>query len=189
MAQLPASAALGTPRQARLEVMVGDITRLALDAIVNAANSSLLGGGGVDGAIHRAAGPELLAHCRTLGGCPTGKARLTPGFRLPAAHVIHTVGPVWHGGGAGEEELLASCYRESLRLADGAGLASIAFPAISTGIYGFPADRAAPLAVGAVLAHLGDHGSVTRVVFCCFSQEAADLHHDAFRAHGIAPSA
>ncbi|MFG1340021.1 O-acetyl-ADP-ribose deacetylase [Xanthobacter autotrophicus] len=189
MAQLPASAALGTPRQARLEIMVGDITRLALDAIVNAANSSLLGGGGVDGAIHRAAGPELLAHCRTLGGCPTGKARLTPGFRLPAAHVIHAVGPVWRGGGAGEEELLASCYRESLRLADGAGLASIAFPAISTGIYGFPADRAAPLAVGAVLAHLGDPGSVTRVVFCCFSQEAADLHHDAFRAHGIAPSA
>lgn len=188
MAQPPASGAAAAPRQARLDIVVGDITRLALDAIVNAANSSLLGGGGVDGAIHRAAGPELLAHCRTLGGCPTGEARLTPGFRLPAAHVIHTVGPVWRGGGAGEEELLASCYRESLRLADGAGLASIAFPAISTGIYGFPADLAAPLAVGAVLAHLGDPGSITRVVFCCFSQESADLHHDAFRAHGISPS-
>ncbi|MDI4664777.1 O-acetyl-ADP-ribose deacetylase [Xanthobacter autotrophicus] len=187
MAQSSLSGAV--PRRARLEITVGDITRLGLDAIVNAANSSLLGGGGVDGAIHRAAGPELLAYCRTLGGCPTGEARLTPGFRLPAAHVIHTVGPVWRGGGAGEDALLASCYRESLRLADAAGLTSIAFPAISTGIYGFPADRAAPLAVGAVLAHLGDPGSITRVVFCCFSLESADLHHDAFRAHGIGPSA
>lgn len=142
----------------------------------------------MDGAIHRAAGPELLAYCRALGGCPTGEARLTPGFRLPARHVIHTVGPVWRGGGFGEDALLVSCYRESLRLADEAGLASIAFPAISTGIYGFPADRAAPLAVESVLAHLAVPGSVTRVVFCCFSAEAADLHHDAFRAHGIVPS-
>lgn len=169
-----------------LEIHVGDITRLDLDAIVNAANSSLLGGGGVDGAIHRAAGPELLAYCRTLGGCPTGEARITPGFRLPARHVIHTVGPVWQGGGAGEDALLAACYRESLKLADAAGLASLAFPAISTGIYGFPAERAAPLAVGAVLDHLGEAGSVTRVVFCCFSQDCADLHRKAIRARGIA---
>ncbi|MFG1227894.1 O-acetyl-ADP-ribose deacetylase [Xanthobacter wiegelii] len=170
---------------AACEVIVADITRLATDAIVNAANASLLGGGGVDGAIHGAAGPELVAHCRTLGGCLTGEARLTPGFRLPARHVIHTVGPVWRGGGADEDALLASCYRESLRLADEAGLASLAFPAISTGIYGFPPERAAPLAVGAVLDHLGRPGSVTRVVFCCFSQGSADLHHDALRAHGI----
>ncbi|MEP9354587.1 O-acetyl-ADP-ribose deacetylase [Xanthobacter sp. KR7-65] len=174
-------------RAARLEIMVGDITALATDAIVNAANSSLLGGGGVDGAIHRAAGPELVAFCRTLGGCPTGEARLTPGFRLPARHVIHTVGPVWQGGAAGEADLLASCYRESLTLADGAGLASIAFPAISTGVYGYPPQDAAPLAVGAVLAHLASPGSVAHVVFCCFSRGSADLHHDAFRAHGLAP--
>ena len=172
-------------RPAQLEVMVADITRLAVDAIVNAANGSLLGGGGVDGAIHRAAGPDLLAHCRTLGGCETGGARITPGFRLPARHVIHTVGPVWQGGGAGEDGLLASCYRESLALAEAAGLASVAFPAVSTGVYGFPAARAAPLAVGAVLAHLERPGSVTRVIFCCFSRDIADLHHDALRAQGI----
>lgn len=170
-----------------LEVAAGDITMLAVDAIVNAANSALLGGGGVDGAIHRAAGPELLVACRTLGGCPTGEARMTPGFRLPARHVIHTVGPVWRGGDADEDRLLAACYRASLALADGAGLASVAFPAISTGVYGFPPERAAPLAVGAVLAHLETPGSVARVVFCCFSQESADLHHDAFRALGVAP--
>lgn len=166
-------------RGARLDVEVGDITRLALDAIVNAANSSLLGGGGVDGAIHRAAGPELLAYCRTLGGCPTGQARITPGFALPARRIIHTVGPVWHGGQAGEDELLASCYRASLILAAGEGLTSVAFPAISTGVYGFPPERAAPLAVQAVLDHLEGTTSVTRVVFCCFSPSAAELHHDA----------
>lgn len=182
------TARIGPRGPLRLEIQVGDITRLPLDAIVNAANSSLLGGGGVDGAIHRAAGPELLAYCRTLGGCPTGEARLTPGFRLPARHVIHTVGPVWQGGTAGEEERLAGCYSASLVLADAAGLSSVAFPAISTGIYGFPAERAAPLAVAAVIAHLEAPGSVARVVFCCFSEEIADLHHDAFHAHGIAPS-
>lgn len=173
------------PRPARLEVLVADITGLAVDAIVNAANATLLGGGGVDGAIHRAAGPELLAHCRTLGGCETGGARMTPGFRLPARHVIHAVGPVWQGGGAGEDALLASCYRQSLALAEAAGLASVAFPAISTGVYGFPAARAAPLAVGAVLAHLQRPGSVTRVIFCCFSRDSADLHHDALSAQGL----
>ena len=178
----------GEHPRARIEVMVADITSLAVDAIVNAANGSLLGGGGVDGAIHRAAGPELLAFCRTLGGCETGGARITAGFRLAARHVIHTVGPVWQGGGAGEDGLLASCYRESLALAEAAGLASVAFPAISTGVYGFPAARAAPLAVGAVLGHLERPGSVTRVIFCCFSRDIAALHHDALRArNALAP--
>lgn len=174
-------------RGARLEVAVGDITRLALDAIVNAANSSLLGGGGVDGAIHRAAGPELLAFCRTLGGCPAGEARITPGFALPARRVIHTVGPVWRGGGAGEDALLSACYRESLALAAAEGLSGVAFPAISTGVYGFPPERAAPLAVEAVLGHLEGASSVTRVVFCCFSPAAAELHHDALAASRAEP--
>jgi O-acetyl-ADP-ribose deacetylase (regulator of RNase III) len=158
---------------ARLELMVGDITRLAVDAIVNAANETLHGGGGVDGAIHRAAGPALLEECIAIGGCPTGEARITRGYRLPARHVIHTVGPVWRGGDAGEDGLLASCYRESLRLAHAHGLANLAFPAISTGVYGFPPDRAAPIAVATVRAALAEAATIERVIFCCFSEAAA----------------
>jgi O-acetyl-ADP-ribose deacetylase (regulator of RNase III) len=160
---------------ARLTLHQGDITTLALDAIVNAANSSLLGGGGVDGAIHRAAGPELLAECRTLGGCPTGDARITRGYRLPARHVIHAVGPVWRGGTAGEEMLLASCYRSVLRLAVEHDVRSVAFPAISTGIYRFPGDRAALIATREVTAFLARDVRIERVVFCCF--DAATMAH------------
>lgn len=160
----------------RVEIARGDITRLALDAIVNAANESLLGGGGVDGAIHRAAGPELLAECRTLGGARTGEAKLTRGYRLPARHVIHTVGPVWHGGDRGEDDLLASCYRESLRLAALHGLGSLAFPAISTGVYGFPIERATRIALREVREGLERHAGISRVVFCCFSESDAALY-------------
>jgi len=156
-----------------MTVVDADITTLAVDAIVNAANESLLGGGGVDGAIHRAAGPGLLEECRKLGGCPTGEARITGGHRLKAAHVIHTVGPVWHGGGSGEDELLASCYRASLALAAEHGIGSIAFPAISTGIYGFPADRAAAIAVREVRAHLAVNDLPKQVIFCCFGAASA----------------
>jgi len=172
---------------ARLEVCVADITTLKLDAIVNAANRSLLGGGGVDGAIHRAAGPELLAECRTLGGCDTGSAKITRGYRLPATHVIHAVGPVWNGGGEGEEELLASCYRTALHLAATHRLRSLAFPAISTGIYRFPPDRAARIAVGTVAAELAAAPrGIQQVVLCCFAAPSAEHHIAALTDLGLA---
>jgi O-acetyl-ADP-ribose deacetylase len=164
----------------QLEIVVADITTLAVDAIVNAANTLLLGGGGVDGAIHRAAGPDLLTECRTLGGCPTGSAKITRGYRLKAKHVIHAVGPVWDGGGRREDEQLASCYRTALALAAERRLRSIAFPAISTGVYRFPAARAARIAVGTVLDEIAaDPRGMTRVIFCCFSDDSAKHHQDA----------
>ncbi len=169
---------------ARLEVIVADITTLSVDAIVNAANSTLLGGGGVDGAIHRAAGPELLAECRTLNGCLTGDAKITKGYRLKAKHVVHAVGPVWNGGGRGEDELLASCYRRAIAICETNGLSSVAFPAISTGIYRFPAGRAAKIAVTTSIDALKSAPQLNRIIFCCFSRDSATLHEEALAAFG-----
>jgi O-acetyl-ADP-ribose deacetylase (regulator of RNase III) len=159
-----------------LRAVVADIVTLEVDAIVNAANSSLLGGGGVDGAIHRAAGPELVAECRLLGGCATGEAKLTRAYRLPCRYVIHTVGPVWRGGREGEPERLASCYRESLTLASRHAIRSIAFPAISTGVYGYPADLAARVAVASVRKALESRDGLDEVIFCCFSKSDHDVY-------------
>src|SRR5687767_8668408 len=169
----------------QIDIIVADITTLDVDAIVNAANTSLLGGGGVDGAIHRAAGPELLAECRTLGGCRTGEAKITRGYRLKARHVIHTVGPVWQGGRADEDHLLAACYASSLDLAKAHGIRSLAFPAISTGVYGFPAERAARIAVKTLANRLVGDDHFAQVVLCCFASASARHHEDAMREAGL----
>jgi O-acetyl-ADP-ribose deacetylase len=163
----------------RVSLSIGDITRLKVDVIVNAANTSLLGGGGVDGAIHRTAGPELLIECRALGGCPPGEARLTAGYHLPAAHVIHTVGPIWRGGAGGEPQVLENCYRSCLTIARSKGFRDIAFPAIATGIYGFPRGEAARIAVATVSSHMAEHASPHLVIFVCFDSATLDAYRDA----------
>ena len=166
-----------------INVILGDITKVSADAIVNAANTSLLGGGGVDGAIHRAAGPELLAFCRTLGGCSTGEAKITPGFRLPARYVIHTPGPIWRGGGRGEARLLENSYRNCMRLAEENGCETVAFPSISTGVYGYPLDQAAAIAVSAVADALGGCKCVRDVTFVCFDRRTETAYREALEEH------
>ncbi len=166
-----------------IEVVVGDITKMSFDAIVNAANSSLLGGGGVDGAIHRAAGPDLVNECRLLGGCKTGQAKVTKGYDLPASHIVHTVGPVWRGGDNGEPELLASCYRESLLAAREVGARTIGIPAISTGIYGYPVEQAADVAVRTIRADVADNpDAFDRIALVCFSKDAGQVFSEACKA-------
>src|ERR1700756_993089 len=180
----PLTAEIGNTR---LDIVVADITTLDVDAIINAANRSLLGGGGVDGAVHRATGPELLEECRTRGRCETGSAKITRGYRLKARHVIHAVGPVWGGGNKNEEKLLAGCYRTALDLAAANRLTSLAYPAISTGIYRFPADLAARIAVGTVASEIAAKPrGIERVVFCCFSEDSAEHHKNAFAELGLA---
>jgi O-acetyl-ADP-ribose deacetylase (regulator of RNase III) len=187
MANQPEPRLVAEVGRTQLAICVGDITTLAVDAIVNAANSELRRGGGVCGAIFRAAGPELDAECTALGGCATGGAKITRGYNLKASHIIHAVGPVWQGGGAGEDDLLAACYRAALALAAEHGLRSIAFPAISTGIYGFPAERAARVAVGTVASEIAAAPrQFDRVLFCCFSDESAAHHQTAFAELGLA---
>ena len=168
----------------KIEIIQGDITKQAADAIVNAANCSLLGGGGVDGAIHRAAGPELLEECRTLNGCRTGEAKITKGYRLPAKYVIHTPGPIWHGGNSGEAELLASCYRSCLTLAEEHGCKTVDFPSISTGVYHFPLDRAAAVAIGTISDFLKAHSDIERVRMVCFDHRTYEMYSNALSAIG-----
>ena len=171
--------AYSTDIRGRLRLTTGDITRLKVDAIVNAANASLLGGGGVDGAIHRAAGPELLAECRKLGGCPPGEARLSGAYRLPASHVIHTVGPIWQGGAAGEQQILENCYRSCIGIARSQGFRDVAFPAIATGIYGFPHELAARIAVTTVGSHLAEQQLPELVIFVCFDPATLNAYRNA----------